>query len=270
MATYEELQRMPMSDLRAEFRSGRYIGHTAAMGAGLLQANLAILPEADAIDFFRFCQRNPKPCPLVGVSDTGDPLMRTLGDIDIRTDVPSYNVYRDGELTEQVPDLKDLWRDDLVAFALGCSFTFERALAEAGLPLRHVEQNKIVSMYKTSIPLVPAGKFGGGTVCSMRPFSPENAERAARISRQFPQAHGAPLHIGDPAKIGVSDIDKPDWGDVTEFRSNEIPVFWACGVTPQNALLRARPTLCITHTPGSMLITDVPEDAEVTVLAPAA
>ena len=270
MPSYDELRALPVAELRREIRAGRYTGHTALLGSGRLQANLAILPAAEAIDFFRFCQRNPKPCPLVGVSDTGDPLVRTLGDIDIRTDVPRYNVYRDGALVEQVPDIKALWRDDLIAFALGCSFTFERALAEAGLPLRHVEERKIVSMYRTSIQTVPAGRFGGDMVCSMRPMRPDQAQRAAAISRGFPQAHGAPVQIGDPAKIGVHDLAKPDWGDVLTIHADEVPVFWACGVTPQVALLRAKPSLCITHTPGSMLITDVAEDAEVTVLAPAA
>lgn len=270
MTTYEELQNLPVDALRQVFRANRYTGHTAAMGKGRLQANLAILPAADAIDFFRFCQRNPKPCPLVGVSDTGDPMLRTLGDIDIRTDVPSYNVYRDGELVEKVPDIKALWRDDFIAFALGCSFTFERALAAAGLPLRHVEENKIVSMFRTSIQTVPAGRFGGDTVCSMRPMSPAQARQAVEICRAYPQAHGAPVQVGEPEKIGVTDVSKPDWGDALTFLPNEIPVFWACGVTPQVALLRAKPSICITHTPGSMLITDVPEDAEVTVLAPAA
>ncbi len=245
--------------LRAIFRSGAYRGTTANMANGHTQGNLAILPASHALDFARFCQRNPKPCPLVGVSDTGDPMMRTLGeDIDIRTDIPSYNIYRNGVFERSVAEVKDLWRGDSVAFVLGCSFSFEEALMQARIPMRHMEINRTVPMYKTSIDLVPAGPFGGGMVVSMRPMSMEEAIRASAITARFPHTHGMPVHIGDPEAIGIKDLDAPDWGDPTEFRAGEVPVFWACGVTPQNAIRDAGIPLVVTHTPGSMLITDIP------------
>ena len=195
--------------------------------------------------------------------------MATLGaDIDIRSDVPGYNVYRDGVLSEQVTDIADLWRDDLVAFALGCSFTFERALASAGIALRHIDENRTVPMYKSGIETVPAGPFRGGMAVSMRPIRHQDLSGAVTLSGHYPLAHGAPVHIGRPEDIGIADIAAPDWGDPIRVEPGESPVFWACGVTPQVALLAAKPSLCITHTPGRMLITDVPEDAEVPVLPP--
>jgi uncharacterized protein YcsI (UPF0317 family) len=245
--------------LRGIFRSGAYRGTTANMANGYTQGNLAILPARHALDFARFCQRNPKPCPLVGVSDTGDPMMRTLGDdIDIRTDIPSYNIYRDGVIDGSVSDISEFWAEDSVAFVLGCSFSFEEALMQARIPMRHMEIDRVVPMYKTSIELVRAGPFGGGTVVSMRPMSMEEAIRASAITARFPHTHGMPVHIGDPAAIGIKDLDAPDWGDPTEFRDGEVPVFWACGVTPQNAIQQAGIPLVVTHTPGRMLITDVP------------
>jgi len=247
--------------VRQHIRSGQFCGQTAGLSLGYLQGNLAILPADLALDFARFCQRNPKPCPLVGVSDTGDPILRTLGeDIDIRSDVPSYNIYRNGELTDQVTDIARLWRDDLVAFVLGCSFSFEEALLAEGVPLRHIETGKTVSMYKTNIDCVPAGPFHGPMVVSMRPLTPADAVRAVEVTARFPMTHGTPVHLGDPAAIGVADIGQPDWGDPTDFETGEIPVFWACGVTPQNVIREAKVPLCITHTPGSMLITDLPSN----------
>lgn len=244
---------------RRAFRTGAYSGQTGGLAPGYTQGNLAILPADLAMDFLRYCQRNPKPCPLVGVSETGDPGLPTLGaDIDIRTDIPSYNVYRDGELAETVSDISSLWQDDFVAFILGCSFSFEQALVTEGVPLRHLEEDLIVSMYRTNIETVPAGPFSGGTVVSMRPMTARNAIRAVEITQRFPHTHGSPVHLGDPAQIGIADIAKPDWGDVQRLEADEIPVFWACGVTPQNAIRQARPPICITHTPGSMLITDLP------------
>jgi uncharacterized protein YcsI (UPF0317 family) len=256
---HEELRRSEQPAVRAAIREGRFRGQTGGLAAGYLQGNLAILPADLALDFARFCQRNPKPCPLVGVSDTGDPMLRTLGaDIDIRTDVPNYNVYRDGALAEQRADIADLWREDSVAFVLGCSFSFEEALQDAEVPLRHVETNRTVPMYRTNIACLPAGPFNGNTVVSMRPMSPEDAIRAVEVTARFPMTHGTPLHMGDPAGVGIADIASPDWGDQVEIHSGEIPVFWACGVTPQNVVLEAGLPLCITHTPGSMLITDLP------------
>ncbi len=244
---------------RRLIRSGTHTGHTAGLAMGCLQGNIVILPKDYALSFVNYCHRNPKPCPLVGMSEPGDPTLPTLGaDIDIRTDVPRYNVYRDGALAEQVTDLDALWRDDLVTFVLGCSFSFEEALMTEGIRLRHIEQNLTVSMYRTNIATVPAGPFGGGMVVSMRPMTPADTIRAVEITANHPAAHGAPVHFGDPAAIGIRDIGRPDWGDPQEIRQGEVPVFWACGVTPQNAVQAARPPLCITHTPGSMLITDQP------------
>ena len=185
--------------------------------------------------------------------------MRTLGDdIDIRTDVPAYRIYEHGELKDEVTDISDLWQDDFVAFAIGCSFSFEDALIQDGIKLRHIKQNKTVSMFITNIMTEPAGPFSGGTVVSMRPLPVHDAIRASAICARFPQAHGQPVHMGDPAEIGITDINAPDWGDPTKFRDGEIPVFWACGVTPQNIVRSAKPPLCITHAPGRMLVTDVP------------
>jgi uncharacterized protein YcsI (UPF0317 family) len=257
--TYEDLCTMTAAEARGHFRNGAYSGHTAGIAPGMLQGNVVILPADLALDFSRFCQRNPQPCPLIGVTDTGDPMMRTLGDdIDIRTDVPAYRIYEYGELKDEVTDISDLWQDDFVAFAIGCSFSFEDALIQDGIRLRHLEQNKTVSMFVTNLMTEPAGPFSGGTVVSMRPLPIQDAIRASAICARFPQAHGQPVHMGDPAEIGITDINAPDWGDPTEFRDGEIPVFWACGVTPQNIVRSAKPPFCITHAPGRMLVTDVP------------
>jgi uncharacterized protein YcsI (UPF0317 family) len=217
----------------------------------------------------RFCQRNPQPCPLVGVSDTGDPIMRTLGaDIDIRSDVPAYNVYRHGQLVSSVTDLHDVWTGDMVAFALGCSFSFEHALIRAGLPLWHVENDSTVPMFRTSIDCVPAGVFVSKAVVSLRAVDADRVEEAREISSRFPLAHGAPVHWGDPAEIGICDVSQPDWGDPAPVGAGQVPMFWACGVTAQAAVETAAPPICITHKPGHMLITDVPEDAEFPILSP--
>lgn len=254
-------------DVRNAIRSGFYAGHTAGLAAGKLQCNLAILPERYALDFLRFCQRNPKPCPVVGLGDTGAPGLPTLGhDIDIRTDVSKYRVFRDGRLSEEVTDISDVWANDFVTVALGCSFTFENALLREGIPVRHIEKGLNVPMYRTNIDLVPAGRFGGKMVVTMRPVPQAQVAQAQDISRRFPQAHGAPIATGDPAQLGISDLSQPDWGDAVEVREGEVPVYWACGVTPQNVLLDAGLPICITHAPGHMLIADVAEDAETTIL----
>jgi uncharacterized protein YcsI (UPF0317 family) len=223
-----------------------------------VQGNVVILPQALANDFLRYCQRNPKPCPVLAVSEPGDPTLPTLGaDIDIRTDVPRYRVWRHGELVDQPTDISGLWRDDLVTFVIGCSFSFEQALMEAGLPLRHVDQKKNVAMYRTNIATEPAGPFKGPMVVSMRPMLPAAAIRAIQVTSRFPDVHGAPVHLGDPALIGIADLSKPDYGDAVDVLPGELPVFWACGVTPQAALAQAKPEFCITHAPGAMLITDL-------------
>ncbi len=264
---YNTLKASALDDLRHAIRAGAYCSHTAGLGEGFLQANLAIMPEAYALDFMRFCQRNPKPCPVTGVSDTGSPYMATLGhDIDIRTDVPAYNVYIEGQLENSVTNISELWRDDFVVFALGCSFTFEHALQNAGITMWHIDQNKTVPMFRSSIDTVRAGPFAGKMAVSMRAIPEASIDTVIAVSRQFPLAHGAPVHWGDPAGIGISDISQPDWGDAAPVDAGYVPVFWACGVTPQIALEEAGLPICITHKPGHMLITDVAEDAESPIL----
>ena len=243
---------------RAAIRSGEWTGHTSGLAEGHVQGNVVILPELLANDFLRYCQRNPKPCPLLAVSEPGEALLPSLGaDIDIRTDVPRYRVWRDGVLADQPTDISNLWRKDLVTFVIGCSFSFEEALLEAGIPLRHIAQNRNVAMYRSNIATSPAGVFNGPMVVSMRPLKAADAIRAIQITARFPNVHGAPVHIGDPALIGIADLAKPDYGDAVDVWPDEIPVFWACGVTPQAAIAQARPEFCITHAPGAMLITDL-------------
>lgn len=266
--SHSDLVGASAADVRAAIRNGSYDGHTAGLAAGKLQCNLAILPERFALDFLRFCQRNPKPCPIVGVSDSGDPSLPTLGhDLDIRTDVSKYRVFRDGALSEEVTDISDVWSDDLVTVALGCSFTFENALLRHGIPVRHIETGKNVPMYRSGIDLVSAGMFGGQMVVTMRPIPERQVAQAREISARFPQAHGAPIAVGDPAQIGIADLSSPNWGDAVDVKPGEVPVYWACGVTPQNVLLDAGLPICITHSPGHMLIADVAEDAETTILS---
>ena len=267
IADHKTLKQMDRDQVRAAIRAGKYRSHTAGLAPGVLQSNLAILPAEFALDFMRYCQRNPKPCPLSGVSDTGNPMMFTLGrDIDIRTDVPAYNIYRNGRLETSVTDIAAHWRDDLVAFALGCSFTFEHALMAAGLKLWHIDNDTTVPMFRSNIDTIPAGPFRGKMVVSMRAVPADKLDLASDISRRFPHAHGGPVHSGDPAQIGVADIARPEWGDPAPVPDGHVPVFWACGVTPQVAIEQAGLPICISHKPGHMLITDVPEDAENPVL----
>ncbi|WP_232422777.1 putative hydro-lyase [Dechloromonas agitata] len=243
---------------RQAIRAGLWAGHTSGMAPHYVQGNVVILPEVLANDFLRFCQRNPKPCPLLAVSEPGDPNLPRLGaNLDIRTDVPLYRVWRYGELTEEVTDIRGLWRDDLVTFIIGCSFSFEQPLIDAGIPLRHVEQGKNVAMYRTNIQTVPAGPFSGPMVVSMRPMTPANAIRAVQVTARVPAVHGAPLHLGDPSLIGIADLAKPDFGDAVDILPGEMPVYWACGVTPQAVVMQAKPEFCITHAPGAMLVTDL-------------
>ncbi len=244
--------------VRKLIRQGAWQSHTSGLASDHVQGNLVILPEAQAGDFLRFCQRNPKPCPVLAVSEPGQPQLPTLGhDIDIRTDVPLYRVWRHGEMVSEIGDISALWRDDLVSFVLGCSFSFEFALLEAGLRLRHIDQGKNVAMYRTNLQTQAAGVFHGPMVVSMRPMLAKDAIRAVQVTSRFPNVHGAPVHIGDPSLIGIADLQKPDYGDAVDIEAGELPVFWACGVTPQAALVQARPEFCITHAPGAMLITDL-------------
>jgi uncharacterized protein YcsI (UPF0317 family) len=253
------------SAARAAARSGELLGNTAGVAYGHVQGNVAILPREYASEFERFCQRNPKPCPVLAIGDPGDPHLPTLGaDIDIRTDCPRYRVFRNGECVDEPHDVTRWWRDDLIAYILGCSFSFEQALLEAGVPLRHIEQRKNVAMWRTNIPTTPAGRFHGPLVVSMRPFSAANAIRAIQITSRFPTVHGAPVHVGLPEVIGIRDLARPDWGDAVEVKPDELPVFWACGVTPQAVVAAAKVPFCITHYPGSMLVTDL-RNAELAV-----
>ena len=244
--------------LRARIRRGQHTGQTAGLAAGLVQGNVAILPAGWADDFLRFCLLNPKPCPILAVGRAGDPALPTLGqDIDIRTDVPRYRVFRDGVEVATPTDVSDHWRDDLVSFVLGCSFSFEWALMEAGLRLKHVEAGSTVPMYRTSLDCVPSERFRGRMVVSMRPFRPADAIRAIQITSRFPTVHGAPVHIGLPPAIGIGDLGRPDFGDPVAVGADELPLFWACGVTPQVAIEQAKPPLFISHFPGCMLVTDL-------------
>lgn len=250
---------MQAGEARRDIRAGRFGAPTAVLGRGYVQGNVAIVPAAVAADFEAFCRANDQACPLLAVGRPGDPSLPTLGgDIDIRSDLPRYRIYRDGALAGEAADIGDLWRDDFVTFVIGCSFTFESAILDAGIPLRHVTDGTNVAMFRTSIPTVPSGPFGGALVVSMRPFAPADAERAAQISARFPTMHGAPVHIGDPAAIGIADLARPDYGDPTPVHPGEVPLFWACGVTSQVALQSARLPLFIAHAPGCMLITDLP------------
>ena len=245
-------------DVRQAIRAGRHRRNTAGLARGHVQGNVCILPREYAADFRAFCEANPKPCPLLAMSAPGDPRLPELGeDLDIRTDVPAYRIFRNGKREGDVTDLRDLWREDLVTFVLGCSFSFEEALMQAGLPLRYVEQGRNVPMYRTSVETVPAGRFRGRLVVSMRPFRPADAIRAIEITSRYPRVHGSPVHIGRPDLIGIGDLAQPWVGDPTEVRDDELPLFWACGVTPQSVVLEAKPSLCITHAPGHMLVTDL-------------
>jgi uncharacterized protein YcsI (UPF0317 family) len=244
--------------VRLRARRGELRGQTSGLAPGFVQGNLAILPHALAADFLRFCQLNPKPCPLIGVSAPGDPRIPALGDnFDIRTDLPRYRVWRDGALIDEPYEVTALWRDDLVAFVLGCSFSFEEALLEGDVPLRHIATGSNVAMYRTSIMCAPAGPFAGPMVVSMRPLKPADAIRAIQITSRFPSVHGAPVHIGKPELIGIADLGKPDYGDPVAIKSDELPVFWACGVTPQAVIAAVKPSFAITHAPGAMIVTDL-------------
>jgi uncharacterized protein YcsI (UPF0317 family) len=245
-------------ELRRASRAGRFATYTIGQAMGHVQANLCILPKDYAFEFLNFCQLNPQPCPLLAMSAPGDPRLPTLGaDLDLRTDAPMYRVFRDGEAVEDVPDIMDLWQDDFVGFALGCSLSFEEALMEAGLPLRHVDRRDDVPIYLTDIDCKPSGRFAGKLVVSMRPFVPADAIRAVQITSRFPRVHGAPVHIGLPEAIGISDIHQEWQGGKPDIREGEIPVFWACGVTPQVVVKAAKPPICITHKPAHMLVTDL-------------
>jgi uncharacterized protein YcsI (UPF0317 family) len=245
-------------DVRRAAASGELTGPTPGLALGYVQANLVVVPRDLAFDFLLFCQRNPKPCPLLDVTEPGSPEPKLVASgADVRTDLPRYRVYRGGELIDEPTDLLGWWREDLVAFLLGCSFTFENALLQADVPVRHVEAGCNVPMYRTNRPCRPAGVFHGPMVVSMRPLTPAETVTAVQICTRFPRAHGAPIHFGDPHALGIDDLEHPDFGDPVEIRAGEVPVFWACGVTPQAVAMEARPSLLITHKPGHMFVTDL-------------
>ena len=247
-------------DIRDRVRNGALSGHTAGLCPGLLQTNVVIVPKVYADPFRAYCLKNPMACPLIDVGDTGDPLLARLGaDIDIRTDVPRYNVYQNGRLADSPKNISDYWTDDLVAFALGCSFTFERALMASGVPMRHIEERKTVPMFRTGIETVPENMFSARLVVSMRPIPKRQVDIVVEICGNYPFAHGPPFHLGHPGEIGIGNLDQPDWGNPLEVHDDEITAFWACGVTTQVALETARLPIAITHRPGAMLITDIPE-----------
>jgi uncharacterized protein YcsI (UPF0317 family) len=252
------LQQATGADVRRQARTGELTGPTPGLALGHVQANLVVVPRDLAFDFLLFCHRNPKPCPLLDVTEPGSPEPSLVAPgADLRTDVPCYRVWRHGELIEEPHDLKRWWRDDLVGFLLGCSFTFESALLQAGVPVRHIEAGCNVPMYRTNIACQSAGVFRGPMVVSMRPLTPAQAVRAVEVCSRFPRAHGVPVHFGDPSAIGIRDVSRPDFGDAVEMRHGEVPVFWACGVTPQAVAMEVKPPLLITHKPGCMFVTDL-------------
>jgi len=257
-ATLDSLQRGDPHAVRRAARTGVLRGPTTGLAPGFHQANMIVLPRALAEDFHRFCDLNPKPCPLLAVGNAGDPSVPALGtDIDLRTDLPRYRVWRDGIAVDERFDIKDLWQDELVAFLLGCSFSCEEALAAEGLRPKHVTAGTNVSMYRTTVECTPAGVFQGPLVVSMRPYPTGEVNRVVEITARFPLAHGAPVHVGDPAAIGIRDLSSPHYGDPVDVGRGEVPMFWACGVTPQAVIARMRIPFAITHAPGSMLVTDL-------------
>ena len=244
--------------VRESIRLGAWRKPTAGLAPGYAQANLVVVPLDLAFDFMLFCQRNPKPCPLLDVTDVGSPHPSLLApSADVRTDIPRYRVYRHGILEAELDDILGLWRADLVAFLLGCSFTFEAALLAAGIPVRHLEEGVNVPMFVTSVPCRPAGIFHGPLVVSMRPIPQCQVVRAVQVTSRFPGVHGAPVCIGDPARLGIVDLSRPNFGDPVTIREGEVPVFWACGVTPQAVALEAKPPLLISHAPGHMFVSDI-------------
>ena len=261
--SFKIARKLSSKEIRKKIRLELYNNHTSGLAADKLQANIVILPSEYENDFYKFCKSNPKACPLVGQTKLNDPYFDTLGDdIDIRSDVPLYNVYKNGNLVTSVRNIKKYWNDSFIAFAIGCSFSFEDALLNAGLKIDHITNNKVVPMYRTNIKNKKSGPFNSKMVVSMRIFNQKDIDKIKQISGNFSFAHGEPVHIGDPNEIGIDNILNPDWGDTPRKKNNEEEyIFWACGVTPQNAIIEAKIPFCITHTPGHMLITDISENS---------
>lgn len=249
---------MTPREIRRLCRAGVITGPTAGMALGFAQANVVVLPQQNADDFERFCRLNPKPCPLIEVTSPGcaEPVQSARG-ADLRTDLPRYRVFQDGECVGRPTSIASHWRDDSVAFLIGCSFTFDNALLRAGLPVRHIEEAVNVPMYRTTLDCTPAGPFSGPMIVSMRPMTPAQADAARQVTERMEASHGAPIHVGDPTSIGIADLADPTYGDAVTVRPDEIPVFWACGVTPMEVIVRAGVRIAITHDPGCMLVTDI-------------
>ncbi len=256
MKTVEKLA--DPAEARLRFRAGLQVA-TAGWAPGYAQANLIAVPRDLAYDLLLFAQRNPKPCPVLDVTEPGDPSTVLAPGADLRTDLPAYRIWRDGDCVAEVTDATGYWRHDLVAVLIGCSFTFEQALVEAGVPVRHLEEDRNVPMFRTNLACRPAGALAGPVVVTMRPIPAALVATAVRVTSRYPAVHGAPVHIGDPAALGITDLSRPDLGDAVTVSAGDVPVFWACGVTPQAAVMASRPTFAISHAPGNMLITDVPD-----------
>ncbi|MGB3681168.1 MAG: putative hydro-lyase [Rubrobacteraceae bacterium] len=251
------MRNLNLEEVRARIRAGEYEGPTSGLVSGHVQTNLVVLPEEYAFDFLKFCVRNPKPCPVLEVTDAGSPEPKIMAPgADLRTDVPKYRVYERGKLVDEPADIESYWEESLVSFLIGCSFTFEAALLEAGLSIAHQNQGRNVPMYVTDRECVPSGPFSGPMVVSMRPYRPEEIPKAVSASGRYPTMHGAPVHVGDPGSLGIEDMDGPEFGESISIAEDEVPVFWACGVTPQAVAMSARPPRMITHSPGHMFVTD--------------
>lgn len=257
----DDLTKISPYEIRNLIRKEKFNKQTSGISLGYAQANLVILPKRDALEFLIFAQRNPKPCPILDITDPGDPEPKYAAPgADIRTDLPRYRIYRDGILVDEVQNINDYWEEDFVGFLLGCSFTFENALMHADIPVRNIEEKHNVPMYITNIRCKTAGKFNGPLVVSMRPIPSHQVVKAIQVTSRFPGVHGAPVHLGDPSKIGIKNIERPDFGEPSTIKPGEVPVFWACGVTPQAIAIEASLQFMITHSPGHMFITDIPEE----------
>jgi uncharacterized protein YcsI (UPF0317 family) len=255
------IDRLTPIEARELIRRCEWRKPTSGLANGFTQGNLVVLPKDLAFEFLLFCQRNPKPCPVLDVTEPGSAVPTLVApDADLRVDIPKYNVYRHGELVEECTDITSLWNEDMVGFLLGCSFTFEHALMNNSIPVRHIERGCNVPMFKTNIDCVKAGRFEGPMVVSMRPVPEKDVVRAVQVTSRFPSVHGAPVHIGNPEAIGVHDLYQPDFGDPVQIHDGEVPVFWACGVTPQAVAMHVKPEIMITHAPGHMFITDVRDE----------
>ncbi len=258
--TREDFASMTGKRIRALCREGAFCRPTAGVALGYAQANLVVLRGKVASDFEEFCRRNPKPCPLLEITKPGQYTPSVLArDADLRSDLPKYRVFHHGSCVDTPTSIESYWDESCVAFLIGCSFTFESALLEAGLPVRHIDEGRNVPMYRTNIACKPAGLFAGPLIVSMRPMTPSQAQAATAITAAFPRVHGAPVQVDKPGAIGVDDLSRPDYGDAVTIHPGEIPVFWACGVTPMEAITHVKPEFAITHDPGHMFVTDLPD-----------